>query len=101
MKIIFNSARCTGCKSCEIVCSAYHMGEFNPARSRIQVTNEALFAESKINVCRCCKSPACVKACTYGACKKNMDSGVITIDYEACVGCYSCVEACPFHANFI
>jgi len=84
-----------------MVCSASHTGEFNPARSRIRVENDALAGESTINVCRTCKNPACVKACTYGACRKNDELGVINIDYEACVGCYACVETCPFRANFI
>lgn len=101
MKIAFDASRCTGCKSCEIVCSAAHTGEFNPARSRIRVENDALVGESSINVCRSCKKPLCVKACTYGACKQNHELGVIEIDYGICVGCYACVEACPFHANFI
>jgi carbon-monoxide dehydrogenase iron sulfur subunit len=101
MTLKINSTLCTGCRSCETVCSAVHFGEFNPARSRIKITNNSLAGNSQIAVCRSCKNPACVKACTYEACRKDSESGVIRIDYDACVGCFACVEACPFKANFI
>lgn len=84
-----------------LACSASHTGEFNPARSRIRVENESISGESIINVCRACKKPSCVSACRYGACKRNEKLGVIQIDYDLCVGCYACVDACPFHADFI
>jgi Fe-S-cluster-containing hydrogenase component 2 len=101
MTIKIHNALCTGCKSCEVVCSASHVGQFNPERSRIRVVNKATEGESRIAVCRLCPNPACVKACTYEACTKDETANVIRVDYEACVGCYACVEACPFHAIFI
>lgn len=101
MKIVFNSARCSGCRGCELACSAAHVGEFNPARSRIRVDVDALAGRSSINVCRSCGKPRCVAACTYGACARDKALGVIEIDCAACVGCYACVEACPFGADFV
>jgi Fe-S-cluster-containing dehydrogenase component len=101
MTIKINDAICTGCKSCEVVCSAAHVGEFSPERARIRVVNQAAVGESLISVCCVCSEPACVKACTYEACTKDQIANVIRIDYEVCVGCYACVEACPFHAGFM
>ncbi|MFZ7110743.1 MAG: 4Fe-4S binding protein, partial [Desulfatiglandales bacterium] len=28
--------RCTGCRTCEMVCTAYHYGVLNPMKSRIK-----------------------------------------------------------------
>ena len=36
---------------------------------------------------------ACVKACNFGAI--GMENGVPKIDYEKCVGCMACADACP------
>lgn len=101
MRIHFSSALCIGCSSCELVCSASHVGEFNPARSRIRVEDDHSTGGSVINVCRSCPKPRCVKACTYGACRWDQELGVVKIDYGSCVACYACVEACPFHADFV
>ena len=46
--------------------------------------------------CRHCKEPLCVKACITGALQKS--DGVITIDSEKCVNCYTCILCCPYGA---
>lgn len=101
MTFKINNAACTGCKSCELACSAVHFGEFGPERSRIRVTNKSSAGESRISICRICKKAACVEACTYEACSKDEAAKVIRIDYERCVACNACFEACPFHAIFL
>ncbi|MCF0142383.1 MAG: 4Fe-4S dicluster domain-containing protein, partial [Parasporobacterium sp.] len=34
-----------------------------------------------------------------GACYKDDEDGVIKIDRDICVGCQSCMRACPYEAN--
>ena len=101
MRIRFDSSRCIGCRGCELVCSAVHVGEFNPARSRIRVQVDAVEGRCEINICRSCGKPRCVEACTYGACTRDKELGAIKIDNSMCVACYACVEACPFGADFV
>lgn len=47
--------------------------------------------------CRHCKEPLCVEGCISGALSKNA-SGVVEIDKNKCVGCYTCVLVCPYGA---
>ncbi|MGA2989472.1 MAG: 4Fe-4S dicluster domain-containing protein [Candidatus Korobacteraceae bacterium] len=101
MKIKINEDICTGCRSCELACSAAHSGDFSPERSRIRITNKAIVGESSISTCSRCDDPKCVAACTYEACIMNAATKVIRIDYELCNGCYACVDACEFHAAFV
>ena len=46
MPVYVDISRCIGCRSCEVICSAFHAtpkySSINPARSRIQVSRHAL-----------------------------------------------------------
>jgi len=101
MRLRCDSARCNGCKACELACSAAHAGEFSPARSRIRIHFDALIGKAGIDFCHSCGKAPCVRACTYGACTRDEELGTIKIDYASCVACYACVEACPFGADFV
>ena len=46
--------------------------------------------------CRHCTDPLCVKSCIAGAISKQ--DGVVHIDKEKCVGCFTCVLVCPYGA---
>jgi len=89
-------SRCVGCKSCELACSFQQSGEFAPSRSRI--TNEIFADEAQFITVTCmqCDDPWCLKACPKAATVKSDDTGVVTVDETRCVGCRTCVSACPF-----
>ena len=46
--------------------------------------------------CRHCANPLCVKGCISGALSRK--DGMILIDQEKCVGCYTCILTCPYGA---
>ena len=101
MKRIFvNEQWCLGCHLCEYNCAFANSGETDMVKAlkgvdihpRIQIEEgDAIsFAVS----CRHCLEPRCVKSCITGA--LHMVDGVIEIDQDKCVGCYTCILACPF-----
>jgi Fe-S-cluster-containing hydrogenase component 2 len=90
---------CTGCRACELVCSAVHEKVFNPRRSRIRVVRE----EPAIDVaftCHQCTNAPCIAACPTGAIIE-LPSGLVSVDESRCIGCSLCVEACPFGAIYL
>jgi protein NrfC len=97
--LIFDSRHCAGCQSCMLACSLVHDGEASPSRSRIQVTRNVLAQypqDINIYVCRQCPEPLCVKNCPTGACHVSAANGnVRMIDAEKCIGCKTCLNACP------
>jgi carbon-monoxide dehydrogenase iron sulfur subunit len=89
---------CTGCQLCALICSATHVGKFEPKQSRIGV--EDLFPEPgefKLNFCIHCEEHPCVESCPAEAIKLNEKLGIYHVDEEACTGCGACVDACPYN----
>jgi len=94
MRVAVLPERCTGCRVCELVCSAAHEGDFRPSASRIQVLSFDETVQDLPIVCHQCPDAPCVEACPSGALYRDEETGVILVNEEECLGCRSCVEAC-------
>ena len=46
--------------------------------------------------CLHCVDPSCVSVCPVSAMRKDPDTGIVTHDPDACIGCRYCVYGCPF-----
>lgn len=92
--IVVDANLCTGCETCESVCSFVHDGEFNPINTRIH----RIRIEPILNValaCQKCDEAPCIKSCPEHALDKD-DEGSIVVDEDKCNGCGFCVRACDF-----
>ena len=101
-KVLFiDYQKCTGCRTCEMVCSVKHDGVLNPMRSRIKVMKwepEGLYVPM---ACNQCQDAPCVNVCPVKALSRDEELGTVDVDYDVCIGCRSCVAVCPFGAmNF-
>lgn len=104
MKRIFvDIERCLACRSCEMACAIKHTEGKNllnfikaehraKPRLKVQGDTERAFPLQ----CRHCEEPFCVDACIAGAITKDPVSGLVTMDEDKCVGCWTCVMVCPF-----
>ncbi|NQT89236.1 4Fe-4S dicluster domain-containing protein [bacterium] len=85
------TSRCVACGSCEDACERRH------GVARLSRPTHGLpiaFPE----LCQHCLSPACVDACIAGALASDAESGQVLLDADRCVGCWSCIMACPYAA---
>jgi carbon-monoxide dehydrogenase iron sulfur subunit len=89
--------KCTGCKICELVCSATKEGEFNPLLSRIRHVRVGSVVHTALS-CRLCDDPTCVRACPVKALSQDPETGLVHVDNDKCTGCGWCIEACEFGA---
>ena len=101
-KVYVNEKWCLGCRLCEFNCAFANSGETNMAKAlkdkeihpRIHVEEDGKITYAVS--CRHCEDPLCVKSCISGALSKK--DGVVTIDKNKCVGCFTCVLVCPYGA---
>lgn len=102
LTIKVDESKCTGCGTCAAVCSLSH--GIKKGKQNIDLLPKALvFLERRnqrngIDICRHCESPVCVNACVANALYIDSNTGVVGINKEKCVGCWSCVMECPFNA---
>jgi protein NrfC len=98
--LVYDSRLCAGCQSCMLACSLVHEGAASTSLSRIQVSRAVLARypfDIQMSVCRQCPEPMCVKNCPTGACHVSEANGnVRMIDADKCIGCQTCLKACPY-----
>ncbi len=102
MVIDLNS--CVGCQTCTIACK--HENDTPPGVQWRRVIDvelgqfpnvERLFL---VTGCQHCDEPPCVPVCPTGATRQRAD-GLVTMDYDRCIGCGYCAVACPYQARTI
>ena len=94
--ISINHDPCTGCKTCEMLCSLHHFGQCNPVKSAIRIIRrerDGLVLAVPL-VCQQCEPAPCIEACPTGALSRDRDGGSMRLDRDECTVCNLCVEAC-------
>lgn len=96
-----NSKRCIGCYSCEVHCKAFKSLPTGPRLTQIipvgpKLINNLPRMAYVYMPCFHCEKPWCVSACPTGAMQKRSEDGIVFVDDKLCVGCKSCMLACPW-----
>lgn len=98
-KIIFvDPNKCTGCRTCELVCSVKNAGVANPSRARIHVVKWEMECFEIPMLCQQCEDAPCVEVCPVHAISRDDELGRNVVDHDKCIVCKMCVLACPFGA---
>lgn len=108
----FDSAACSGCKTCQVGCKEYYQlpaanllrhvvnyggGSWKKTDAGYYVP-DGVFGYFMSMACNHCMNPACVENCPTGAMQKDEDTGIVWTDHEVCIGCGTCTSACPYEA---
>jgi electron transport protein HydN len=96
--IMADPNRCIGCRTCELACAIAHgNGNATSISTSSFCTSITLIKEADITVpvvCKQCEDAPCANACPTGALVKA--NGLVEVHEAHCIGCKSCVLACPF-----
>ena len=95
--LVIEPENCTGCRTCEAVCSLFHEQRCNPAESRIGVVKYEAGLYIPVT-CQNCNSMPCGVVCPTNAISRNEEIGLVAVNYDLCVGCRMCLVVCPFGA---
>ena len=104
--VYVKEAVCIGCGLCEVYCRAEHSRSKDPIKAFKRETPHPLprmHVERNMEIsfpiqCRHCAEPLCVYSCLTGAMHKEPTSDKVTVDMKRCIGCWTCIVACPYGA---
>jgi Fe-S-cluster-containing dehydrogenase component/formate-dependent nitrite reductase membrane component NrfD len=95
---------CIGCHACTVACKTEHEVPLGQFRTWVKYVDSGTFPDTSrsFGVMRCnhCTDAPCVKICPTNALFKR-DDGIVDFDNEQCIGCKSCMQACPYDAIYI
>jgi phenylacetyl-CoA:acceptor oxidoreductase subunit 1 len=95
--------RCVGCQTCTAACK--HANATPPGVQWRRVLDMEFGEYPDVQRafvpvgCQHCDDPPCMHVCPSTATKKRAD-GIVTIDYDLCIGCAYCAVACPYQARY-
>ena len=120
--ILYDSTVCIGCRACQPACKQANdipvehstpdsvwddpidLSAKTLCIIKVYATGSGVTKDSETDGysfikrhCMHCVDPACVSACPVSALKKNQQTGVVSYNKDACIGCRYCQLACPYN----
>lgn len=101
---VIDHTRCIGCHACTVACKSENNVPLGDFRTWVKYTESGTFPEVRRSfaVLRCnqCTDAPCMTICPVTALDK-LDNGIVDLDQDICIGCKSCMHACPYDALYI
>jgi phenylacetyl-CoA:acceptor oxidoreductase subunit 1 len=100
--MIADLRRCVGCQTCTAACRHANATPPGVQWRRVLDMEFGEFPDvHRVFVpvgCQHCEEPPCRDVCPTTATVRRAD-GIVTIDYDLCIGCAYCAVACPYQAR--
>ena len=94
--------RCVGCQTCTAACKEGNGTPPGVQWRRVLDLETGTYPDvNRVFVpigCQHCGNPPCLEVCPSTATRQRPD-GIVTIDYDLCIGCSYCIMACPYDAR--
>jgi Fe-S-cluster-containing dehydrogenase component len=101
---VLNQNTCIGCHACTVACKSEHQIPLGNFRTWVKYIEKGEFpdVQRKFAVLRCnhCDDAPCMSICPTKSLFRR-DNGIVDFDSERCIGCKSCMQACPYDALYI
>jgi Fe-S-cluster-containing dehydrogenase component/formate-dependent nitrite reductase membrane component NrfD len=101
---VIDQHRCIGCHACTVACKEEHNIALGVNRTWVKYIEKGRYPDTRRHfaVLRCnhCDDAPCIEICPTVALFRRSD-GIVDFDNERCIGCKSCMQACPYDALYI
>jgi len=101
---VIDQRSCIGCHACTVACKSEHDVPLGVNRTWVKYIEKGEFPNSRrhflVERCNHCANAPCVEICPTKALFKRED-GIVDFDRSRCIGCKSCMQACPYDALYI
>src|SRR5919106_1541630 len=101
---VIDHRRCIGCHACTVACKEENRVPLGAFRTWVKYVEKGTFPDTRryFSVLRCnhCDDAPCVTICPTVALYRR-DDGIVDFDGRRCIGCKSCMQACPYDALYI
>ena len=101
---VIDNRMCIGCHACTVACKSEHDVPIGVNRTHVKYIEKGEFPKStrefSVHRCNHCADAPCVEICPTTALYTRAD-GIVDFDNDRCIGCKSCMQACPYDALYI
>jgi Fe-S-cluster-containing dehydrogenase component/formate-dependent nitrite reductase membrane component NrfD len=101
---VIDQRKCIGCHACTVACKEENQVPLGVNRTWVKYIEKGTFPDTRryFSVMRCnhCDNAPCVTICPTVALYRRPD-GIVDFDGDRCIGCKSCMQACPYDALYI
>jgi Fe-S-cluster-containing dehydrogenase component len=101
---VIDQSTCIGCHACTVACKTEHDVPLGVDRTWVKYIEKGAWPDTKrfFSVMRCnhCEDAPCVSICPTSA-LYTRDDGIVDFNTDNCIGCKSCMQACPYDALYI
>jgi protein NrfC len=102
--MVMNQSRCIDCEKCLEACiMTNNVPDYGYRTTILQRDVPDAIGQKREFIpvlCNQCNNPPCVRACPTKATYKSKETGIVMMEYKKCIGCKTCVVACPYNARY-
>ena len=100
--MVFDLKRCIGCNACAVACKQENSLPHDVFFTKTISEESGEYPQVKRmyvpTICNHCDDAPCERVCPTGATYTRPD-GIVMVDERLCIGCGSCIVACPYDAR--
>jgi len=103
--MVIRQNRCIDCERCKEACTkTNHVPAYGHRTTILEQQMET--SPGKMEsifrpvLCNHCNRPPCVRVCPTSATYKDKTTGIVMMEYKRCIGCKTCIAACPYNARY-
>ena len=102
--MVIRQSLCIDCELCVVACDTTNNVPEGNYRTRILTKKYTGKLDKQVEfipvLCNQCNDAPCVRACPTRATYKDAVTGIVRMESKKCIGCKTCMLACPYDARY-